>query len=107
MGSLILILSLLLLFQFQSANALAVLQYYVSQKLAPRQPVGLDTTWSKQDILTLVGVCIAIVTVIIGLVGMLVASPRLRRWLYKPYHWLKRRLQFGEYSHPKLLSSKN
>lgn len=33
--------------------------------------------WSKQDVLTLTGVCVGVVTVIIGLAGVLVASPKI------------------------------
>jgi hypothetical protein len=43
--------------------------------------------WSKQDVLTFVGVCVAIVTAIIGLVGVLVASPNTRKWLCRPFDW--------------------
>lgn len=49
--------------------------------------------WSKQDVLTLIGVCIAIVTVFIGLAGLLVASPSTREWLCKPVYWIVWRVQ--------------
>jgi ABC-type phosphate transport system permease subunit len=77
--------SLLLL---PTANAIAVPRCSLPKTLAPRQPIGYNTTWSKQDILTLVGVCVAIVTVIIGLLGVLAASPRLRKWLYRFFSWI-------------------
>lgn len=49
--------------------------------------------WSKQDVLTLIGVCVGVVTVIIGLVGVLVASPKIREWLYMSIHWFKWRVK--------------
>lgn len=49
--------------------------------------------WSKQDLLTLLGVCVAIVTVVIGLAGLLVASPSTRKWLCKPVYWFAWRVQ--------------
>ena len=55
--------------------------------------------WSKQDVLTLVGVCVAGVTVIIGLVGVLIASPKARGWLCRPIYWLKRGL-LGKHTPP-------
>jgi ABC-type phosphate transport system permease subunit len=52
-----------------------------------------DQRWSKQDVLTLVGVCVGVVTVIIGLVGVLVASPKTREWLCRPFDWFTQRVQ--------------
>jgi ABC-type phosphate transport system permease subunit len=49
--------------------------------------------WSKQDILTLIGVCVGVVTVIVGLVGVLVASPKIREWLCMPIQWFKWRVK--------------
>jgi ABC-type phosphate transport system permease subunit len=49
--------------------------------------------WSKQDVLTLIGVCVGVVTVIVGLVGVLVASPKIREWLCMPIHWFKWRVK--------------
>jgi hypothetical protein len=49
--------------------------------------------WSRQDILTLIGVCIAVVTVIIGLVGVLVASPATRDSLCAPVYWSAQRVR--------------
>jgi hypothetical protein len=42
-----------------------------------------QTSWSRQDIFTLIGVCVAITSV---LAGLLVGLPGLRGWLYKPFH---------------------
>jgi hypothetical protein len=41
------------------------------------------TSWSRQDIFTLFGVCVAITSI---LVGLLVALPGLRGWLCRPFH---------------------
>jgi phosphoglycerol transferase MdoB-like AlkP superfamily enzyme len=49
--------------------------------------------WSKQDVLTLIGVCVGVITVIIGLAGVLVASPKIREWLCMPIHWFKWRVK--------------
>jgi ABC-type phosphate transport system permease subunit len=49
--------------------------------------------WSKQEVLTLIGVCVGVVTVIIGLVGVLVASPKIREWLCMPIHSFKWRVK--------------
>jgi len=54
--------------------------------------------WSKQDVLTLVGVCVAVVTVIIGLVGVLIASPKAREWLCRPIYWLTKRGLLGKHT---------
>ncbi|RII08779.1 hypothetical protein CUC08_Gglean007175 [Alternaria sp. MG1] len=40
--------------------------------------------WSRQDIFTLVSVCVAIVGIFIGALG---ASPTLREWLCKPFRY--------------------
>ncbi|RII09108.1 hypothetical protein CUC08_Gglean007509 [Alternaria sp. MG1] len=61
--------------------------------------------WSKQDLLTLLGVCVAIVTVVIGLAGLLVASPSTRKWLCKPVYWFAWRVQRSS-EHPSVLSPK-
>ncbi|KAH8627284.1 hypothetical protein IG631_17052 [Alternaria alternata] len=45
---------------------------------------AIEQYWSKQDVLTLIGVCVGFVTVIVGLVGVLVASPKIREGLCKP-----------------------
>ena len=42
---------------------------------------------SKHDVLTLIGVCVGVVTGVIGLVGVLVASPKTREWLCRPFDW--------------------
>jgi ABC-type phosphate transport system permease subunit len=49
--------------------------------------------WSKQDVLTLVGMCVGVVTVVIGLVGVLVASPKTREWLCRPINWFTQCVQ--------------
>lgn len=41
-----------------------------------------QTGWSRQDIFTLVSVCVAVAGILIGL---LLASPRTREWLCKPF----------------------
>lgn len=43
----------------------------------------VSTRWSRQDIFTLVSVCVAVVGIFIG---VLVASPAVREWLYRPFH---------------------
>ncbi|KAH6870800.1 hypothetical protein BKA58DRAFT_385841 [Alternaria rosae] len=40
-----------------------------------------QTTWSRQDIFTLVSVCVAVVGIVIGL---LIASPKSREWIQEP-----------------------
>ena len=62
-------------------------------------PVTGEQSWSKQDVLTLVGVCVAVVTVIIGLIGVLIASPKTRAWLCRPIYRLKRGL-LGKHTLP-------
>jgi hypothetical protein len=51
------------------------------QSSTPGDPAR--TSWSRQDIFTLIGVCVAITSI---LVGLLVALPGLRGWLCKPFH---------------------
>jgi hypothetical protein len=43
----------------------------------------IPTRLSRQDIFTLVSVCVAIISIFIG---VLVASPAVRKWLYTPFH---------------------
>lgn len=43
----------------------------------------VSTSWSRQDIFTLVSVCVAVVGIFIG---VLVASPAVREWLYRPLY---------------------
>jgi hypothetical protein len=43
----------------------------------------ISTRWSRQDIFTLVSVCVAVIGIFIG---VLVASPAVRKWLYTPFH---------------------
>jgi cell division protein FtsX len=43
----------------------------------------IATRWSRQDIFTPVSVCVAIIGIFIG---VLVASPAVRKWLYTPFH---------------------
>jgi hypothetical protein len=42
---------------------------------------GPRTEWSRQDILTLIGVCVAVAAT---LTAILIAAPRLREWLCEP-----------------------
>jgi len=58
-----------------------------------QRPTGRDQTragWSRQDIFTLVSVCVAVAGILIGL---LLASPKLREWLCDPFK-CKRNLNF-------------
>jgi ABC-type phosphate transport system permease subunit len=57
-----------------------------------------DQRWSKQDVLTLVSVCVGVVTVVIGLVGVLVASPKTREWLCRPFNWFTQCAQLSKNS---------
>jgi len=45
-------------------------------------PDEAQTGWSRQDIFTLVSVCVAVAGILIGL---LLASPKLREWLCDPF----------------------
>jgi len=49
----------------------------------PTTSARAQTRWSRQDIFTLVSVCVAVVGIFIA---VLVASPTLREWLYRPFH---------------------
>ena len=40
-----------------------------------------STVWSNEAIFTLIGVCVAVAGILIGLVS----SPKLRQWLCKPF----------------------
>ena len=48
----------------------------------PTTPDQAQTGWSRQDIFTLVSVCVAVAGILIGL---LLASPKLREWLCHPF----------------------
>jgi hypothetical protein len=52
------------------------------QDSLPQTPNQAQNKWSRQDIFTLVSVCVAIAGIFIG---VLVALPRLRKSLYKPF----------------------
>ena len=58
----------------------------------------VHTTWSRQDIFTLVSVCVAIIGIFIG---VLVASPAVREWLYRPFHCMFT-LSYSKRNLPKL-----
>jgi hypothetical protein len=76
------------------------------RSLVTRQAVSPDSTqppWSEQDILTLVGVCVAVITVIIAVIAVLIASPKLCRWLYKPFGRFIRYLGPSQCLRPKSL----
>ncbi|EMD96123.1 hypothetical protein COCC4DRAFT_157301, partial [Bipolaris maydis ATCC 48331] len=53
----------------------------------------LESQWSRQDVLTLAGVCVAIIAVLIALVSVLFSPPKSRKWLCRPFHWITRRLR--------------
>ncbi|EUC43213.1 hypothetical protein COCMIDRAFT_101387 [Bipolaris oryzae ATCC 44560] len=53
----------------------------------------LGSPWSRQDALTLAGVCIAIIATLIALVGVMFPPLKLRKWLCRPFHWITRRLR--------------
>jgi hypothetical protein len=42
-----------------------------------------QTRWSRQDVFTLISVCVGVAAI---LIGALIALPRLREWLCKPFH---------------------
>ncbi|EUC39029.1 hypothetical protein COCCADRAFT_32064 [Bipolaris zeicola 26-R-13] len=50
-------------------------------------------SWTKQDVLTLAGVCIAMITVLLALLSVLTSPLSLRKWLRRPFHWITRRLR--------------
>jgi ABC-type phosphate transport system permease subunit len=87
-------LAMVLFAQIRPINALAIAirslaGIYPSVAVTP----AIDQRWSKQDVLTLVGVCVGVVTVVIGLVGVLVASPKTREWLCRPFDWFTQCVQ--------------
>lgn len=84
-------LPVLLFVQFSSVDALVIASLVRGYPSAAVPTTG-GQPWSKQDVLTLVGVCVAVITVIIGLIGVLIASPKTRVWLCTPIDWLKRGL---------------
>ncbi|KAJ5030801.1 hypothetical protein PSV08DRAFT_383785 [Bipolaris maydis] len=59
----------------------------------------LESQWSRQDVLTLAGVCVAIIAVLIALVSVLFSPPKSRKWLCRPFHWITRRLRPSKFSH--------
>jgi hypothetical protein len=95
MVHILLALLFLILLPFSTTHASAVPHC----SLIARQSVPLR--WSKQDILNLVGVCVAVITVIVGVSAVLVASPKLRRWVYKPFYRFIPYLRSGKCSHPR------
>ncbi|KAI1597130.1 F-box-like multi-domain protein [Pyrenophora tritici-repentis] len=56
-------------------------------------PPATHQYWSKQDILTLVGVLLTAFTALIALTTILVSSCKLREWLRRPFQWRRRRMQ--------------
>ena len=54
----------------------------ISQQ-ASAVPEQVHTRWSRQDIFTLISVFVAVIGVFIG---VLVASPAVREWLYRPFN---------------------
>lgn len=59
----------------------------------------LQSQWSRQDVLTLAGVCVAIISVLIALVSVMFSLPKLRKWLCRPFHWITRNVRPGKSSH--------
>lgn len=53
-----------------------------TQCLPSYRTVHTEGGWSRQDMLTLASVCLAIVGIMIG---ALMASPKAREWLCKPF----------------------
>lgn len=85
-------LSALLFVQVFPSNAMVIpIRSLVENYSSAAIPATGAQPWSKQDVLTLVGVCVAVVTVIIGLIGVLIASPKAREWLCRPIFWLTQR----------------
>jgi ABC-type phosphate transport system permease subunit len=87
-------LAVILFAQISPTNALAtairsITESYPSVTVTP----ATGQRWSKQDVLTLVGVCVGVVTVVVGLVGVLVASPKTREWLCRPLNWFTQCVQ--------------
>jgi hypothetical protein len=54
---------------------------FISQQ-SPATHDQVPARWSRQDIFTLVSVCVAVIGIFIG---VLVASPVVRKWLYTPF----------------------
>ena len=91
----------LLFVQVLPSNAVVVpIRSLVESYPSGAVPATGERFWSKQDVLTLVGVCFAVVTVIIGLVGVLIASPKTRGWLCRPIHWFTKRGLLGKHTPP-------
>jgi hypothetical protein len=59
----------------------------------------LESQWSRQDVLTLAGVCVAIIAVLVALVSVLFSPAKLRKWLRRPFHWITRRLRPSKSDH--------
>ncbi|EMD69148.1 hypothetical protein COCSADRAFT_206831 [Bipolaris sorokiniana ND90Pr] len=49
-------------------------------------------SWTRQDVLALGGVCLAMITVLVALLGVLMSPLSLRKWLRRPFYWITRRL---------------
>jgi hypothetical protein len=78
MASLSLYIALIAAFPIQAVRDVK----WNSQQSSPTSD-QIPTRWSRQDIFTLGSVCVAIVSIFIG---VLVASPVVRKWLYTPFH---------------------
>ena len=76
------------------ASPIRSLESHTRAAVAP----AIGHSWSKQDILTLIGVCVAVVTGFIALVGILIASPRTREWLCRPFDCFTQCLRPGKNS---------
>ncbi|KAF7676019.1 hypothetical protein GT037_005524 [Alternaria burnsii] len=77
-ASLLLQVALIVAFPTQAARGADLISQQ-SSATSDRVPTG----WSRQDIFTLVSVCVAVIGIF---VGVLVASPAVRNFLYKLLH---------------------
>jgi hypothetical protein len=72
----------ILIIPFYVANVNAGFKYSVLSRQSDKAlEYNASTAWSKEAILTLVGVCVAILGILVGLLS----SPKLRQWLCKPF----------------------
>lgn len=56
-------------------------------------------SWTRQDVLALGGVCLAMITVLVALLGVLMSPLSLRKWLRRPFYWITRRLWPSKSNH--------
>lgn len=65
----------------ESSSILAVRRVESINQQSSAASDQVHTRWSRQDIFTLVSVCVGVIGIFIA---VLVASPVLREWLYRP-----------------------